>query len=276
MPGTGRRRKFPARPGVSRSLNRRNLFPPVVRPRTDLLNLRKPSVLSPSNKPKPHRHGSTPANPDQVLVVGDFVTCAFRGPNKGRRSVRLGGLTIRRRIHRSPGEQLFGVLGVGVAITFHLPLWLLAARSQTIYERDWLSPSTAVPRSRYRTGSSRADPRHQPWTLADYWSGSRRGSGSGDLAIMAPEDPGRLVIWDAETGAEHLELKGHTFWITSVAFSPDGRHLASGSADRTIKIWELPSGRLVHTLEGHQGGVKGIAYSPDGAQRASGGDNGSP
>ncbi len=117
--------------------------------------------------------------------------------------------------------------------------------------------------------------REERWANAVAFSPDGRwiASGSGDLAIMAPEEPGRLVIWDAETGAEHLELKGHTFWITSVAFSPDGRHLASGSADRTIKIWELPSGRLVHTLEGHQGWVKGIAYSPDGAQLASGGDD---
>jgi WD40 repeat protein len=46
-------------------------------------------------------------------------------------------------------------------------------------------------------------------------------------------------------------LKGHTKTVRSVAFSPDGRLLASGSDDGTVKLWEVATGSLVRTLEGH-------------------------
>jgi WD40 repeat protein len=58
--------------------------------------------------------------------------------------------------------------------------------------------------------------------------------------------------------------------FNSVAFSPDGRWLASGSADYTVKLWDAFSGELVRSLEGHQSSVLSVAFSPDGRWLASG------
>jgi WD40 repeat protein len=60
-------------------------------------------------------------------------------------------------------------------------------------------------------------------------------------------------------------------WVLSVAFSPDGRLLASGSwDDGTIKLWDVATGSLVRTLSGHTGAVNSVAFSPDGRLLASG------
>ena len=66
-----------------------------------------------------------------------------------------------------------------------------------------------------------------------------------------------------------LTLTGHEGWVTSVAISPDGQTLVSGSTDDTIKVWDLSTGKLVRTLTGQKGGVE-IAISPDGQTLVSG------
>ncbi len=58
-----------------------------------------------------------------------------------------------------------------------------------------------------------------------------------------------------------------------VVLSPDGRWLASGSQDRTIRIWSISSGELIRTLEGHTRGINSIALSPDGQILASASDD---
>ncbi|WPJ66488.1 hypothetical protein SMAC4_14051 [Sordaria macrospora] len=69
-------------------------------------------------------------------------------------------------------------------------------------------------------------------------------------------------------------LEGHRGDVFSVAFSPDGQRLASGSYDETIKIWDPASGSCLQTLEGHRSYVASVAFSPDGQRLASGsGDN---
>jgi WD40 repeat protein len=78
-------------------------------------------------------------------------------------------------------------------------------------------------------------------------------------------------IWDAETGAEVLTLSGHEGLVGPVAFSQDGKIIASGgSGDKTIKVWNAASGEQLMSLTGHEDEVISIAISPDCRHIASG------
>lgn len=67
-------------------------------------------------------------------------------------------------------------------------------------------------------------------------------------------------------------LTGHTNYVNSVAFGPDGKYIVSGSRDGKLRLWDAASGDPVGTpLEGHTDSVLSVAFSPDGKHVASGG-----
>ena len=69
---------------------------------------------------------------------------------------------------------------------------------------------------------------------------------------------------DSSTDAPIRTLTGHTHWVRSVAYSPDGTTLATGSNDKTARMWDTQTGVHIRTLTGHRDGVHSGAFIPVG------------
>ena len=83
---------------------------------------------------------------------------------------------------------------------------------------------------------------------------------------MLASGSARIKLWDVATQRELRTLAGRGV----VAFSPDGRILASGSGDKAIQLWDVATGGPLRTLRGHDSPVYSVAFSPDGRTLASG------
>src|SRR6202158_1826456 len=79
-----------------------------------------------------------------------------------------------------------------------------------------------------------------------------------------------VKLWDVRTGAQLHTFDGHADNVNSIAYSPNGRAIASGSADGTIKLWDVNTAAQLRSFNGHTNIINSVAFSPDGKMLASG------
>jgi len=95
-------------------------------------------------------------------------------------------------------------------------------------------------------------------------------SPDGKLVAACGGPRGNVTLWDAKTGRAVRTLSADAY---ALAFSPDGRTLATAGAGRAISLWEVSSGQALHRLEGHTDAVRSLSFSRDGQLLASAGDD---
>ncbi|MGC1377644.1 MAG: hypothetical protein WA821_15525 [Anaerolineales bacterium] len=92
-----------------------------------------------------------------------------------------------------------------------------------------------------------------------------------DVSAMLNTSVSTVLNTSAVMSQSTGQLKGHTDTVSDIAFSPDGKMLASGSYDKTVILWDIATGQPIgQPLKGHTDSVNSVAFSPDGKTLASG------
>lgn len=100
-------------------------------------------------------------------------------------------------------------------------------------------------------------------------NGQQIASASGSIFSWLAGKDNSVRIWNLNSGIVEAVLEGHAGHVLGVAFSPDGRLLASCSNDKTIQLFQVDTGAKIRTIVGHAAQISSIAFSPDGQTLAS-------
>jgi WD40 repeat protein/tRNA A-37 threonylcarbamoyl transferase component Bud32 len=174
------------------------------------------------------------------------------------------------------GVAALALVGIGVALVYSARLGAANARleesntrlGEAVQEKDQALNSAAAAQEQTETLLY-----FNRILLAEReWSGGNVGR-AGELLRECPEER-RGWEWrylDRLCRMPIATFRAHSGWIEGLAYSPDGRWLASGGDDKLVKIWDAATGKLQRTLAGHSVAISSLAFHPEGKWLASAG-----
>ena len=117
---------------------------------------------------------------------------------------------------------------------------------------------------------------HHSSVTAVAWSpdGTKIASGAGYSGGGTVAGDTQIKIWDANTGKTLLTYSGHTQYINAIAWSPDGKTIASTDGGDVVQVWDTTTGKQLFTHNGHTDQVGFVSWSPDGTKLASASQDG--
>ena len=95
-----------------------------------------------------------------------------------------------------------------------------------------------------------------------------------DGLVLGSGPAAELRIWEVASGRQVHMLRGHKGLVAQLAFSPDGKRLASAGSDQTVRLWDTGTGKVVNTFPFDSSQINALAFSPDGKLLAAGGGSG--
>jgi WD40 repeat protein len=169
--------------------------------------------------------------------------------------------------HAATGKQLWQLRGLGgLASWYRLAVTpdggLLAAKGEGRSVHVW---DLATGKERYQVPVQRRLP------VFAFSSDGRTFATTGSLPSPGPTEWDEVRLWTTATGKEVRAFGRQRVPFTALAFSPDGRTLATGGGDHAVRLWEVATGKERRQFRGHGGAIDSLSFSADGTLLASAG-----
>src|SRR5580704_7095356 len=230
-----------------------------------LFGATRPMTIATSARPAPHASASAKRDAPAASKLGEVETVKPRGRNRSDRTLSAASLRA------SHGEEEQPAMAVsrethGV-YSEQDPRVASEISSQPTHDSAGVSQASKLPEvlskdiDRLSSTAIFAEvPKLETFDLR------AEPVSAGMLTATATVKPSAIRSASASAPEFVLDrtLKGHSGWVTGVAFSSDGRHLASGSWDQTVKFWDVPTGQELNTVGKKVKEVQALAFSRDG------------